>query len=102
MNEKTQNEDSSRRILNVLKISSGKGIKNQNELEKYYYEQFKKIAEYLINEAVIYLPGNQKYRMIELEFYFNENSSNNQKVSYGPIHNYLSPFVRAACWSCSC
>ncbi|CAJ0903158.1 11034_t:CDS:2, partial [Entrophospora sp. SA101] len=45
-------------------------------------EQFKKIAEYLINDVILYLPKNKKYQIIELEFYFNtlENNSNDNAL----------------------
>nr|CAG8508502.1 8205_t:CDS:2 [Entrophospora candida] len=76
MDNNNNNNDS--KILRKIKVSSKK-IENKNELEKHYCEQFKKIAEYLINDVILYLPKNKKYQIIELEFYFNtlENNSNN-------------------------
>src|SRR5205807_688183 len=49
--------------------------KKKDSEKCYYDEQFKKIAEYLINEAILYLPKQQKYQIIELEFYFNDSEN---------------------------
>ncbi|CAJ0829038.1 8558_t:CDS:1 [Entrophospora sp. SA101] len=79
MDNNNNNNDS--KILRKIKVSSKK-IENKNELEKHYCEQFKKIAEYLINDVILYLPKNKKYQIIELEFYFNtlENNSNDNAL----------------------